>query len=137
MVAPAEPREVAMNATELVTAWLTKWPAMGADEAATYFTADAEWINMPTPDRVVVGPEAITAALAGFVGRFARVDIDIHHAAGADDVVLVERTETFVLPEGRSFALPVAAAFELRDGLISSWRDYFEMSQFTSQMPAD
>ena len=36
---------------------------------------------------------------------------------------------------GKWVELPVMGSFEIRDGLISHWRDYFEMKQFTDQMP--
>jgi limonene-1,2-epoxide hydrolase len=126
-----------MSVLELVTTWCTKWPGMPADEVAEYFAPKAEWVNMPTPDRSTVGPEAIAAGLEGFLARVASVDIEVHHAAAsADGVVLVERTETFVFPGGESFKMPVAAVFETADGRITAWRDYFDMAQFTSKMPA-
>jgi limonene-1,2-epoxide hydrolase len=31
-------------------------------------------------------------------------------------------------------ALPVSGTFEVRDGRIVAWRDYFDMNQFLSQM---
>jgi hypothetical protein len=33
-----------------------------------------------------------------------------------------------------SFELPVMGTFEVRDGKISAWRDYFDMNQFTTRM---
>lgn len=33
-----------------------------------------------------------------------------------------------------SVELPVMGAFELSDGKISAWRDYFDMAQFQAQM---
>ena len=37
----------------------------------------------------------------------------------------------------RDIALPVMGTFEVRDGKISAWRDYFDMAQFTNQMSAE
>ena len=37
-------------------------------------------------------------------------------------------------PLDRTIALPVAGFFEVHDGKITAWRDYFDMGQFTSQM---
>ena len=45
------------------------------------------------------------------------------------EVAFAERTEHFVPKaqgEGDPFDLPVAGVFELRDGRISAWRDYFD-----------
>jgi limonene-1,2-epoxide hydrolase len=44
-----------------------------------------------------------------------------------------ERVDVFRLP-GKSFELQVMGTFELRDGKINSWRDYFDLNQFTSRM---
>jgi limonene-1,2-epoxide hydrolase len=31
--------------------------------------------------------------------------------------------------------LPVMGTFEIRDGKIAAWRDYFDMAMFLNQMP--
>jgi len=47
--------------------------------------------------------------------------------------LLAERVDVFKLPN-KSFELPVMGIFEVSDGKISAWRDYFDMNQFTSRM---
>ena len=44
---------------------------------------------------------------------------------GTDDV--------FRMP-GTTIELPVMGTFEVRDGKIAAWRDYFDLNQFMSQM---
>jgi limonene-1,2-epoxide hydrolase len=39
----------------------------------------------------------------------------------------------FTLPD-KSFELPVMGTFEISDGKINAWRDYFDINQFTSRM---
>jgi limonene-1,2-epoxide hydrolase len=34
----------------------------------------------------------------------------------------------------RALSIPVMGAFEIRDGKISAWRDYFDMASFTRQL---
>ena len=34
-------------------------------------------------------------------------------------------------------ALPVNRVFELRDGLIAAWRDYFDLSSYRAQWPPE
>jgi limonene-1,2-epoxide hydrolase len=48
--------------------------------------------------------------------------------------VLTERIDKFEVG-GKWIALPVMGAFELREGKISAWRDYFDLAQFTKQLP--
>jgi limonene-1,2-epoxide hydrolase len=47
--------------------------------------------------------------------------------------VMTERVDVFKV-SGRSFALRVMGIFEVSDGKIDAWRDYFDMNQLTSQM---
>jgi limonene-1,2-epoxide hydrolase len=49
-------------------------------------------------------------------------------------VVMTERVDVFQLP-AKTFELPVMGIFEVGDGTIKAWRDYFDLNQFTSQMP--
>jgi limonene-1,2-epoxide hydrolase len=48
-------------------------------------------------------------------------------------VVMTERVDVFKLPD-KAIELRVMGTFEVRDGKITAWRDYFDMNQFTSQM---
>jgi len=32
-------------------------------------------------------------------------------------------------------SLPVSGTFEVREGKITAWRDYFDMNQFVKQLP--
>jgi limonene-1,2-epoxide hydrolase len=41
----------------------------------------------------------------------------------------------FQLPNGK-VELPVMGTFEVKDGKIAAWRDYFDMKQFMDQMAA-
>ena len=47
--------------------------------------------------------------------------------------MLTERVDVFTLA-GKSFELPVMGTFEISDGKISAWRDYFDLNQFISRM---
>ena len=52
---------------------------------------------------------------------------------GAGDVVLTERVDVFVYPD-KTIELPVMGTFEVRDGKIAAWRDYFDLNQYMSQL---
>ncbi len=57
---------------------------------------------------------------------------EIVHQISNGDVVMNERIDRFTA-NGKAIALPVVGVFELRDGKIAAWRDYFDMAQFRSQ----
>jgi limonene-1,2-epoxide hydrolase len=94
-----------------------------------YLTDDVVYHNIPVDP--VAGLEATLAFLDGFFGMFSGTTVDILHLAVRDDVVLTERVDTLTLGQ-HSAALPVMGTFELRDGRISAWRDYFDLAQVTA-----
>ncbi|MGW2661791.1 limonene-1,2-epoxide hydrolase family protein [Nocardia tengchongensis] len=61
------------------------------------------------------------------------IDFRIVNIAANGPIVMTERVDVFTLPD-RSFELQVMGTFEVRDGKISAWRDYFDLNQFTIRM---
>jgi len=99
-----------------------------AEALRPFFTDDVVYHNIPMDP--VVGADAAVAFLAGFLGMCDSMQIDNLHVAVRGNVVLTERIDTFVL--GSTVApLPVMGTFEITDGRISAWRDYFDMAQVT------
>ena len=120
-----------MSANDVVTEFIKAWSAGNPDNLAEYFTEDAVYHNIPMEP--VTGRTAIRDFIASFLGMFDEVSFVIHRQLADGDVVLNERTDTFHR-NGKTVDLPVMGTFELRDGKIAAWRDYFDMNQFTSQM---
>jgi limonene-1,2-epoxide hydrolase len=44
------------------------------------------------------------------------------------------RIDRFFRSDGATISLPVMGTFEVADGLIAAWRDYFDLNQFMSQL---
>jgi limonene-1,2-epoxide hydrolase len=81
------------------------------------------------------GIEATRAMLKGFSSMAREVEWILHQIAETPaGVVLTERTDRFEIG-GRWVELPVMGSFELRDGKITAWRDYFDLAQFQRQLP--
>ena len=96
-----------------------------------FFTDDAVYHNIPIDP--VTGREAIVATIAGFTTGVDKIEFRIHNIVADGNVVMTERVDAFHLP-GRTIELPVMGTFEVSDGRIAAWRDYFDMNQFMSQM---
>lgn len=103
------------------------------DEVLTFFTDDAVYHNIPMP--AVEGHDAIRNVLGMFLTPAEMIEFEILRLAVAGDVVFTERVDRFVMA-GRKIELPVAGVFEVRDGKIAAWRDYFDMQMFTQQTSA-
>ena len=116
---------------DIVHRFCAAWSGNNPDELADYFTDDAVYHNIPM-DRVT-GPDAIKSFIAGFTGGVEKIEFRVRNIVADGPVVLTERVDVFVLPHG-SIELPVMGTFEIRDGKIAAWRDYFDMKQFMDQM---
>jgi limonene-1,2-epoxide hydrolase len=106
--------------------------ANDVERVMSFFTDDCVYHNIPVEP--VSGPDAIRGVLTGFMGMASEIDWVLHNISeNPEGVVLTERTDRFLVGE-KWVELPVMGAFDLRDGKISSWRDYFDMNQFQSQL---
>ncbi|MEV5652118.1 limonene-1,2-epoxide hydrolase family protein [Nocardia sp. NPDC052254] len=114
---------------ELVTTFCAEWRTGTPESIVEYFSDDAVYHNIPMEP--LRGKSAILEFLRGFIGNFGNIDFDIHHQAEVGAMVLNERTDRFTIGENM-VELPVMGSFEVRDGKIVAWRDYFDMAPFTA-----
>jgi limonene-1,2-epoxide hydrolase len=121
---------------ELVRRFCAAWTEnLGAAELAAFFTEDAVYHNIPLAP--VTGREDIANTIASVLRPGApgieSIDFRLMNIAANGPVVMTERVDVFKLPD-KSFELPVMGTFEISDGKISAWRDYFDLNQFTTRM---
>ncbi len=116
----------------LVNQFIRLIEAKDLDGAVALVTDDCEYDNVPM--RKVFGPEAIKNGLGAFLSPATRVEWKIVREAESGNVVFNERVDEFDLPTG-NISIPVTGVFEIRDGKIALWRDYFDMQTFVNQMP--
>jgi limonene-1,2-epoxide hydrolase len=112
----------------LVTAFCAAWARRDVDELMTYFADDATYHNIPMEP--AVGAAAIRTFLEGFLAMTSDISFEVHRQVATAGVVMNERTDTMTIG-GNTIALPVAGVFEIADGRIAAWRDYFDMAQFS------
>jgi limonene-1,2-epoxide hydrolase len=117
-----------MSPGETVRNFISALERKDFDAACALITDDCEYDNVPFAK--VFGPTGLRSVLEPFLGGCAGVEWVIHHQVESGNVVMNERTDRFELA-GRWAELPVAGVFELRDGKICLWRDYFDQAQFT------
>ena len=124
------------SAIEVVRRFCAAWTDnAGAAELAAFFTDDAVYHNIPlTP---VTGREAIADYITSFIRPGApgieAIDFRVINIAANGPIVMTERVDVFKVGD-RSFELPLMGTFEVTDGKINAWRDYFDINQFTTRM---
>ena len=100
--------------------------------AALELVADnCEYDNVPM--RKIFGREAIRAALGPFLDGASEVEWVMNREAAMDNIVFNERVDRFHLAHGW-VEIPVTGVWQVDDGKITLWRDYFDLATFTSQM---
>jgi limonene-1,2-epoxide hydrolase len=99
------------------------WNVMDLDEYRELFDAQVDYRNIPLPGDQHIGPDAVHGVLTSFLAKW-DATLRVDNIAAAGDVVLTERTESFVHRAGvkAGWELPVMGAFEFRDGKIIAWR---------------
>ena len=112
---------------ELVRRFCVAWSDnVEAAELAAFFTADAVYHNIPLAP--VTGREAIASTIVSFIRPgepgIERIEFRVINIAANGPVVMTERVDVFHLAH-KSFELPVMGTFEVGDGKIKAWRDYF------------
>lgn len=122
---------VSNDALQIVRDFCATWSRCNLDEIVGYFTDDAVYHNIPM--QALRGIAAIRAGLEPFLRGMKSAEFDILHIAADGDVVLTERVDRFELGE-RKVEIPVMGVFELRDGKIAAWRDYFDLEMYQRQL---
>jgi limonene-1,2-epoxide hydrolase len=112
----------------LVRDFLGAWPRRDLDELMGFFAPDAVYHNVPVAP--CVGAAAIRATFAGFLTTMPGIVLDVVNLVANGALVMVERVDRFVMPDGHRFDLPVTGVFEVRDGKIVAFRDYFNLATF-------
>lgn len=111
---------------QIVRAMLEAWKRFDVEELVSYFTEDAVYDNVPRYP--VYGHDGIRKLLAALKPRMAEIDYVITKLGAFGDYVTTERMDYFHF-DGKPFKVPTMGAFEIRDGKIAAWRDYFDTSQ--------
>ena len=117
--------------SEIVREFVEAWSTLDADKLADYFTEDGCYYNMPT--QPVKGRDAVRGFIQNFLANWTETQWDILNMAEAGDVVFCERLDRTKTSSG-NVDLPCLGVFEMQDGKIREWRDYFDLGTFMKAM---
>lgn len=113
---------------EVVRDFCAAWARLDVDEIMSFFGDDPVYHNMPGPP--TVGRDAIRTGISRFLGGWSATTFDILNIAAAGNIVLAERVDR-IDSNGKHLDLPVTGVFEIADGKIKTWRDYFDLATYT------
>ena len=122
-----------MTPDETVTAFIQALERMDMDGAMKMLAEDVTYDNVPIG--AMQGRDAVRKTLDGMMGA-TEVDWPVARQAATGNVVMNERVDRFKLETGW-LEIPVVGVFEVGDdGLISPWRDYFDLETFKNNRKA-
>ncbi|MCU0260502.1 MAG: nuclear transport factor 2 family protein [Ilumatobacteraceae bacterium] len=108
-----------------VEAFLDAFAVMDFDTALALLAQDVEYTNVPIG--TVRGHAGVRQVLEPFFAPIHENEFVHLRQAATGPVVFVERLDRHRLDHGWR-ELPVNSVFEVHDGVITVWRDYFDLA---------
>ena len=118
------------DAHKIVLDMLAAWENRDYDKIMSSFADDAVYHNIPV--QPIKGKKAIADIFRAFFELMDVSILEVVNSAANGNVVFTERVDRFRFGEKR-VELPCAGVFEIRDGKIAAWRDYFDLATWQRQ----
>jgi limonene-1,2-epoxide hydrolase len=120
------------ESAKVVGAFMDSWFKGDLEETMSYLAEDVYYWNVPMEP--IKGRAKSRQFLAPFFEKDPLVvpstfETHIKQTLADGANVIVERVDSFDI-NGRKWKIPVIAVFEVKNGKISVWKDYFDMAQF-------
>ena len=122
------------NAERIVNDFIAAIGAKNETAAMALVGEDCYYDNVPIGS--MTGKAKVAEFLAPMFNNKGPVEFEILRQVAVGNIVMNERVDKF-LAKGRQIALPVSGVFEVNDGLITFWRDYFDNGMFMKQLKGD
>lgn len=117
----------------IIRDFIAAWSRLDVDELVGYFREDGTYHNMPI--QPVAGHAALRPFMAAFLKDWTATEWEIVNIVAQGDVVIAERVDRTVVGDKR-VNLPCCGVFEMREGKIQAWRDYFDMGAYMAALRA-
>jgi limonene-1,2-epoxide hydrolase len=121
------------DSEKIVRDFIAAWSRLNVEEIVSHFAEDGVYHNMPT--QPVKGHAALRQFIAAFLKTWTKTEWDILNIMSKGNVVIAERLDRTVAM-GKNVDLPCCGVFEMENGKIKVWRDYFDMATYTKALQA-
>jgi limonene-1,2-epoxide hydrolase len=123
-----------MTPLDTVKAFMKAMEPLDYDTAATFLSDDCEYTN-PPPIGTVRGPAGMRAVLEPFFAPTLENEFRVLRCVADGPLVMLERLDRHRLATGW-VELPVTGVYEVHDGRITYWRDYFDLATIMAHWPS-
>jgi len=112
---------------EIVRDFISIWSTLDVDKIVDFFTEGGTYYNMPIEP--VSGKDNLREFIKGFIAEWTETDWEIKLLVSDGDTVIAERLDR-IKQADRSIELPCLGIFEMENGKIKEWRDYFDLNTY-------
>ena len=119
---------------QTIKAFIAAWSNLDVDELVGYFCEDGIYYNMPA--QPVQGHEKLKLFIEGFIAKWTKTTWETLNIIDEGNVVIVERLDRTEVGDIK-VDLPCCGVFEMEEGKIKIWRDYFDMGTYTKPFSKD
>ncbi|MFN0025799.1 MAG: limonene-1,2-epoxide hydrolase family protein [Acidimicrobiales bacterium] len=123
-----------MSAEKVVNDFIAAIGRKDQDAAMALVDEDCYYDNVPVGD--MRGHEKMLEVLGPMFRSKGLLEFEIVRQTCAGNIVMNERIDRFEI-KGRQLGLPVAGIFEVNDGKITFWRDYFDNGMFMKALKGE
>ena len=121
------------NANEqVVVDFFNAFGRLDLEAALSYLTEDC--LHDDKPVGLHEGKAAIRDFFAPQMGDLESFRAEMKDTMTVGNLVMNERVDYVGLKNGKTAAIPIMAAFEIQEGKIAVWRDYYDMATFQKQV---
>lgn len=122
-----------MGPLDTVNAFIAALERNDISAALTFVSDDCEYSNVPISS--VTGPEGIAGILGPLFAQAQAIEWPVQRESVSGSTVFNERLDRFLMPFGW-VELPVVGVWEVHEGKITMWRDYFDFQSYLKQFPS-
>ena len=112
---------------KLVRDFIAAWSRLDPAELAGWFAEDGIYHNIPAAP--VQGRSEVEAFIRGFTASWTATEWEIVTLVASGSTVVAERVDRTQAGD-KSVDLPCVGIFELEEGRIKVWRDYFDLATY-------
>ena len=116
---------------EIIRDFVNTWPNLDVEKIVSYFTEDGIYHNMMM--NPVKGHADLRNFMSAFLKGWSDTKWEILNIASSGNMVFAERVDRMKVG-GKPVALPCCGVFEMENGRIKIWRDYFDMNTYTNAL---
>lgn len=122
---------------KVAKSFIASWTTKPIDEIVGHLDEHVVFINIPDPKPIKGRADA-----KKFLEPFFQKDplivpfvfkTDVKHVVASGGTVMLDRVDSFTIA-GKTWEVPVATLFEMKNGKITVWKDYFDQAQFQAPL---